>query len=180
MTGGREQETRGTLSYMHETAHVQRPLSHDLPLTPVLIMMVVANTYGCYCCCLCIRATQIWEPLAQVTTTGWIPLWYHLSQYEFWETVATCSLHDVLLNKQLLFCVGFSFRVISVYGPIFNALQWSEFKLGNRGNTSVYEDSYISYIWTETIVLRAVPIHRKHSPTQQKHREECLCYLGLT
>ena len=145
MTGGRKQGTRGTPSYTHETAHFQQPLSHDPPLTPVLIMMAVANTYGCYCCCLCIRATQIWEPLAQVTTTGWIPLWYHLSQYEFWETVATCSLHDALLNKQLLFCAGFSFRAISVYGPIFNALQRSDLELGNCGDTSAYEDSYMLF-----------------------------------
>jgi len=123
MTGGRKQETRGTPSYTRKTAHFQQPLSHDLPLTPVPIMMAVANTYGCYCCCLYIRATQIWEPLAQVATTGRIPLWYHLSQHEFWETVATCSLHDALLNKQLLFCAGISVRGIPVYGPTFSALQ---------------------------------------------------------
>lgn len=143
--GGCKEETRDTLPYTHETAHFQQPLSHDLPLTPVLIMTADANTYGCYCCRLCIRATQIWEPLAQVTTTGWIPLWYHLSQYEFWETVATCSLHDALLNKRLLFCAGFSFRVISVYGPMFNALQQSDLDLGDCGNTSVYEDSHMLF-----------------------------------
>lgn len=136
MMGGCKQGTRGTPSYTHETAHFQRPLSQDLPLTPVLITMAVANTWGCYCCCLCIRGTPIWEPLAQVTTTGWISLWYHLSQYEFWETVATCSLPNALLNKQLLFYASFSFRAISVYGPIFNTLQQSDLELGNCGNTS--------------------------------------------
>lgn len=50
MMGGCKQETRGTPSYMCETARFQQPLSHDLPSAPLLIMMAVANTYGCYCC----------------------------------------------------------------------------------------------------------------------------------
>lgn len=121
-------------------------------------------------------ATQIWEPLAQVTTAGWIPLWYYLSQPEFWETVATCSLHDTLLNKQLLFCLGFSVRVISLYGPTLSALQWSDLEPGDW-KTAICSSSYIQ---TESVALRDLPIYWKYSPTQQKHHEKCLCLLRLT
>lgn len=158
MMGGRRQETRGTASCTHEPAHFQQPLPRALPLTPVPVTMAAANTYGRCCCCLCIRAAQMWEPLAQVTATGWIPLWYHLSQHEFWETIATCSLHDALLNRQLLFCAGFTFRVISVYSPKLNGFSrvtWSWV----TGGTSAYE---------------------KHSPMRQEHCEQCLCHLSLT
>lgn len=100
-----------------------------------------------------VSATQTWEPLAQVITTGWIPLWYYLRQRDFWENVATC-LHDTLLNKHLLFCIASSLAVISMYSPICSTLQQGDLELGNlRQHQRPWRKLYAFLAICETTVL---------------------------